>query len=251
MQFTPPLIKALLIKRYKRFLADVMVFNDEGMLISATAHCPNTGSMKNCQAPQAEIWCSRSDNPKRKYPLTWELIKMPRVTSRENCSDIFFDFIGINTHRANALVKEAIENKVIDELQGYSDIKREVWDGKKHRLDFMLQGAGQRICYVEVKSVTLLYGDGGVGLFPDAITARGTRHLQVLMERVRQGDRAVLFFCVQHSGVMSVAPEKVIDPVYARTLVQACQHGVEILAYKAQITPEAIALTHSLPVDLS
>lgn len=238
VNFHPPLASGRLIKRYKRFLADIELA-DSSVL---TVHCPNTGSMKNCARPGSQVWFSRSDNPKRKYPNTFELVEVGPG-----------EIAGINTGRANALVKEAIEGDVVTELSGYGSLRGEVRYGReKSRIDFLL-GDHPRLpgqdCYVEVKNVTLGMGDG-LGLFPDAVTARGTRHLRELRQIRAEGHRAVLFFCVQHTGVEEVAPAEAIDPDYAAALREAVAGGVEVLAYRARITPEEVTLTYRVPVIL-
>jgi sugar fermentation stimulation protein A len=231
---------ATLIRRYKRFLADIQL--DDGEIL--TIHCPNTGSMKNCAFPGSRIWYSKSNNKNRKYPHTWELIETPAG-----------HLIGVNTGKANRLVREAIESGVVEELTGYADIRAEVRYGvdKKSRVDFVLSnesGSTAMECYVEVKSVTLLdetCGEG-VGLFPDAVSERGTRHLNELMHVARNGQRAVLFFCVQHTGIGEVRPADDIDPVYGQTLRKALVAGVEVLAYRADIKPGTMALRERLTV---
>lgn len=234
MEFHSPLPSASFIKRYKRFMADVRLPSGEVM----TLHCPNTGSMKNCLVSEAPVWYSRSDNEKRKYPCTWEIIEIaPNL------------HVGVNTHRANALVKEGIMNGVIKELQGYSDIREEVVYGQeKSRIDFLLSKENSH-CYVEVKNVTLCEGDN-VAYFPDAVSVRGTKHLRELIRVVEGGDRAVLVFCVQHTGVDKVAPADHIDPQYGEVLRMAEKAGVELLAYQAAISPEAITLKKAMTVVL-
>jgi len=231
MQFDT-LIPATLHKRYKRFLADVEL--DTGEKI--TAHCPNTGAMTACAEPGSRVWLSLSDNPKRKYPHTWELVQ----TSSG-------DMACIHSAKANALVKEAIENGVVKELSNYQAIHSEVKFGsEKSRVDFLLEGANEK-CFVEVKSVTLLLA-AGLGVFPDAVSERGSRHLRELIEMKAQGHRAVLFFCVQHTGIEQVAPADLIDSRYGETFREALARGVEVLAYGASISPRAIRLHKPLPV---
>ncbi len=231
MRFSPPLHSAKLIKRYKRFLADVELPNGERI----TLHCPNTGSMKNCCDPGSQVWFSDSQNPKRKYQYTWELV---RVGNRFKAC--------INTARANGLVKEALERGLIPELAGYDEIKTEVPYGDENsRIDFLLSGPQGR-CFVEVKSVTL--GEGRIGYFPDAVTTRGQKHLRELMAVKSQGDRAVLFFCVQHTGVVEVRPAEHIDADYARLLREAWNEGVEIYAWRASISDRLLELAKPLPV---
>lgn len=234
MKIEPPLEQAILLKRYKRFLADIRLANGEEM----TIHCPNTGSMKNCWAPETPCWFSRSNDPKRKLPGTLEITSTP---------DGFL--AGVNTGRPNKLVREAIESGVIAELQGYSEIRPEVKYGDENsRVDLLLID-GERRCYVEVKNTTLGVGDGRV-LFPDAVTTRGAKHLRELMAMVEQGHRAVLVFCVQHSGAQSVGPADEIDPVYGQTLREAMDAGVEVLAYGCDLSAEEINLKSALPFYL-
>lgn len=234
MKIDPPLEQATLLKRYKRFLADIRLANGEEM----TIHCPNTGSMKNCWAPDTPCWFSRSNDPKRKLPGTLEIT---------TTGDGFLT--GVNTGRPNKLVREAIENGVIAELQGYSEIRPEVKYGDENsRIDLLLI-EGERRCYVEVKNTTLGVGDGRV-LFPDAVTTRGAKHLRELMAMVEQGHRAVLVFCVQHSGAQSVGPADEIDPVYGQTLREAMEAGVEVIAYGCDLSAEEINLKLALPFYL-
>lgn len=234
MKIEPPLEQAILLKRYKRFLADIRLANGEEM----TIHCPNTGSMKNCWAPETPCWFSRSNDPKRKLPGTLEITSTPDGV-----------LVGVNTGRPNKLVREAIESGVIAELQGYSEIRPEVKYGDENsRIDLLLVD-GERRCYVEVKNTTLGVGDGRV-LFPDAVTTRGTKHLRELMAMVEQGHRAVLVFCVQHSGAQSVGPADEIDPVYGQTLREAMDAGVEVLAYGCDLSAEEISLRSALPFYL-
>ena len=239
MQFKEDFQQGLLLRRYKRFLADIETKN--GPL---TIHCPNTGSMKNCQEPGSRVWYTDSGNPKRKYPCTWQVVESQQGSK-----------IGINTGLANSLVKEAIENGTIAELQGYPLIRSEVpYGAQKSRIDLFLQSeTNKRIdsCYVEVKNVSLGMGSG-LGRFPDAVTTRGQKHLQELMEVTRQGARSVLLFCVQHEGIDFVKPADEIDPEYGRLLRQAHAAGVELLAYRAkfEVDCSSIRLTQAIPVEL-
>lgn len=234
MQFIPPLIEATLIKRYKRFLADVTFTGGE----QGTVYCPNTGSMLNCAEPGRRIWLSRSDDPKRKYQYTWQLIE-PEPSQ----------FACIHSALANQLVREGIEQGVVRELAGYDSLQTEVRYGQeKSRIDFLLASGAQR-CYVEVKSVTLHVGQG-LGLFPDAVSARGAKHLRELIEMKRSGCRAVLFFCVQHTGIERVAPAHRIDREYGETLRKAVAAGVEVFAYSVDINPSAMQITKALPFDI-
>lgn len=247
MRFDPPFNQATLIKRYKRFLVDVDCGN--GQL--KTIHCPNTGSMRNCIESESRCWYSLSDNKKRKYPETLEIVTTPSG-----------HLAGVNTSRANKLVAEAIGDGVIRELRSYSSIKPEIKCPElDSRIDFLLTGHKRdpRECYVEVKSVTLL-GDGGEtenqqikegrGFFPDSVSERGTKHLKALMNLVDRGKRAVIFYCVQHSGIESVSPADRIDKIYGETLRKAVAQGVEVLAYRAEISDREIRLTRPLPIIL-
>jgi sugar fermentation stimulation protein A len=232
--------QATLLRRYKRFLADVRLSDGSEL----TLHCPNTGSMKNCVLPETPCWFSTSDNPKRKYANTLEVVTTPGG-----------HLAGINTGRANALVRDAILNGTLKALQGYPLIRQEVIYGQeKSRIDFLLAGAAQdaRDCYVEVKSVTLMEAPGQ-GQFPDAVSQRGSKHLRELISMVQLGHRAVLLFCVQHTGIAWVEPADAIDPVYGEHLRNAIAAGVEVMAWQANIAPAAgdIALVRELPLRIS
>ena len=231
MKLPQPLFKGILLRRYKRFLADVRLENGEVV----TAHCPNSGSMKGCQEPGSAVLLSRRDNPRRKLPYTWELVKADGV------------WVGINTQYPNRLVREAIEQGVVPELSGYRRIRNEVNYGRGSRVDLLLEGE-QGLCYVEVKNVTLV--ESGRALFPDAVTLRGQKHLRELMEMVSQGHRAVIFFVVQRADGHILSPADEIDPVYGKLLREAVAHGVEALAYQARVTPREVVLSHRIPVVL-
>lgn len=232
MEFTRPLIEGRLIKRYKRFLADIKLPTGEVIV----AHCPNTGSMKRCQQENARVWVSKSDNPKRKLAYTWELVEVD--ASYLAC---------INTGYPNKLVGEAIEQGVVSELIGYDTMKAEVKYGEKSRIDWLLAKDDGELCYVEVKNVTLLEEDGK-GYFPDAVTERGRKHLHEMMAMVEQGHRAVLFFCVSHTGINQVSLAQHIDPAYAETFYQALEKGVEVLAYQVDISPQAMKVARPIEV---
>lgn len=230
---------ALLLRRYKRFLADVRLPSGEEL----TLHCPNTGSMKNCVLPETPCWYSTSDSKTRKYPHSLEIVTVPGG-----------HWAGINTGRANGLVATAIAEGVIAELQGYKTLRPEVRYGEeKSRIDFLLSDHPQdtRLCYLEVKSVTLMEAEGQ-GFFPDAVSARGTKHLRELMQMQRTGHRAVLCFCVQHNGIVQVSPADHIDSDYGATLREALAAGVEVLVYGAAIDPAAgiVRLERALPLIL-
>ncbi|UCQ17259.1 DNA/RNA nuclease SfsA [Edwardsiella tarda] len=233
MQFTAPLQSATLLKRYKRFLADVR--RPDGQIF--TLHCANTGAMTGCATPGDTVWYSTSDNPRRKYPSTWELTESQTGA-----------WICVNTQRANALVHEAIAQQRIVELSGYTKIRSEVRYGTENsRIDLLLQAEERPDCYIEVKSVTLL--QQGCGYFPDAVSTRGQKHLRELQQQVQSGARAVLFFAVLHSGIERVRAARHIDAHYAQLLAQASDLGVEVICYTARITPGGITLTRPLPFE--
>ncbi|KWU52936.1 DNA/RNA nuclease SfsA [Pseudomonas palleroniana] len=235
MRFHPPLEQGRLIRRYKRFLTDIET--DAGELL--TIHCPNTGSMLNCMLEGGQVWFSRSDDPKRKLPGTWEIAETPQ--GRLAC---------INTARANQLVEEALRAGVITELNGFTALKREVPYGQeKSRIDFRLEYP-QGAAYVEVKSVTLGFDDSSVAAFPDAVTQRGAKHLRELAHLAREGVRAVQLYCVCLSGVDAVRPAVEIDAGYAAALREAKAAGVEVLAYGVRVTPEEMYVDRRLEVLL-
>lgn len=220
--------KATLIKRYKRFLADVVL--EDGS--ETTLHVANTGAMTGCAEPGDTIWYSTSTNPKRKYPFSWELTQ-----TKNN------HFICVNTMRANQLVEEAIKAELISELAGYKNLKREVKYGEENsKVDiFLSEGTSKTTkddAYVEVKSVTLLGQTAeqkrdGQGFFPDTVTIRGQKHLRELTTLSQQGSRTVLFFAILHSGINKVSAANHIDKQYSELLKAAYTAGVEVIAYKA------------------
>lgn len=233
MKYSKPLQRVKLLRRYKRFLADVQWPDGSEM----TVHTANTGAMLGCAIPGNHIWIRDSENDRRKYRYSWEISAGEGQT-----------LIGVNTGLANALVAEGIQAGVVSELTGYSLIRREVPYAGGSRIDLLLQQAGRSDCYVEVKNVTARAGDQAI--FPDAVTARGTKHLQALTEMVRAGQRAVIFFCVQRSDVDSFRPAREIDPTYAETLHHALDNGVEALAYGVSISPREITLCRAIPVKI-
>ena len=236
MLFFPALEEGRLIRRYKRFLADIETVHGELL----TIHCPNTGSMLNCMAEGARVWFSRSNDPKRKLPCTWEIGETPQ--GRLAC---------INTARANSLIEEALRAGVIGELNGFIGLKREVAYGMENsRIDFRLDYPDRSSAWVEVKSVTLGFGGTNVAAFPDAVTLRGAKHLRELACLAREGVRAVQLYCVNLSGIEAVRPAQEIDPVYAAALREAVAAGVEVLAYGATLTPEQMWIDRPLPVLL-
>ena len=235
MQFEPALEQGQLLRRYKRFLADIETASGELL----TIHCPNTGSMFNCMQEGGAVWFSRSNDPKRKLPGTWELSETPQ--GRLAC---------VNTGRANALVEEALRAGVITELAGFIGLRREVRYGEERsRIDFRLDYPSGP-AFVEVKSVTLGFADSNVAAFPDARTERGAKHLRELTALARNGVRAVQLYCVNLSGIEAVRPAAEIDPRYAATLREALAAGVEVLAYGVEISPQGIRVVRKLQVQL-
>lgn len=235
MKFPQTLIEGRLLRRYKRFLADIELDNGDCI----TAHTANTGAMSGCSEPGSRVWLSRSSNPKRKYAHTWELVEVAPAV-----------LCGINTQLSNQLVREAIEAGCIEELRDYENIRSEVRYGAENsRIDLLLEPSEQderASCYVEVKNVTLV--EQGIARFPDAVSARGTRHLRELMTMVESGQRAVIFFCVQRCDCHQLRPADAIDKIYGQTLRQALAKGVEALAYQAEVKTTGIRLVRPLPV---
>ena len=225
------LLPGRLLRRYKRFLADMELADGR----TVTAHCPNSGSMTGCAVPGSPVLLSVSSKPSRKLPYTWELVQADGV------------WVGINTSLTNRLAREGIENGMVAELSGYEFLRGEVPYGAHSRLDFMLSGE-RGDCFVEVKNVTLV--DGKRALFPDAVTVRGQKHLRDLMEIVTTGKRGVIFFVVQRGDAELVSPAERIDPEYARLLRLAVGSGVEAIAYQAMVSPTEIKLSQRLPVIL-
>lgn len=232
MKFDQSLIPATLLRRYKRFLADVEL--DDGKEI--TVHCPNTGSMRHCIVENSLCWLLDSNNPKRKYRFSLERVTTPSGATA-----------GINSARANTLVVEAIQSGVIEELQGYEAISTEQKYGSENsRIDILLQSPGQQ-CFVEVKSVTL-EEQTGQGFFPDAVSTRGQKHLRELIAMREAGHRAVLLFCVQHTGIESVSPAAHIDPKYSELFRVAIQAGVQVLAYGVAFSEDGVNIVQQLPI---
>jgi sugar fermentation stimulation protein A len=230
VRFTSPLVPGVLIRRYQRFLADVRLA--DGRII--TAHCPNSGSMMGCNVPGREVLLSRATNPKRKTRYTWELIHLPST------------WVGINTLTANRLVAEAALMKGIPELGPFDKLSREVKLAHS-RIDFCLL-QGDISFFVEVKNVTLV--EKATAFFPDAPTARGRKHLQVLIDAIHHGHRSAMFYVVQREDAESFAPAAHIDLAYAHSLRRAKQAGVNIVAYRARVCPTEIFLDRPLPVAL-
>ena len=232
MRVPDPLLEGRLVRRYKRFLADVELAGGEVVV----AHCANPGSMLGLQEAGAEVWLSRAQNPKRKLRYTWELL---RVEGR---------LVGINTHHPNAIVAEAVAAGAVPELAGYPGLRREVRYGRNSRIDLLLEAEGRPICYVEVKNVHLRRD--GPAEFPDSVTARGAKHLVELGDMVAAGHRAVMFYLVQREDCERFRIAADIDPAYAAALEKARALGVEAICYCCSISPRAIELDRPLPLDL-
>ncbi|SEM02692.1 DNA/RNA nuclease SfsA [Halomonas daqiaonensis] len=238
----PALVPGILLRRYKRFLADVRL--DDGREV--VAHCPNTGSMRAVNVPGCRVWLSPSDNPARKLAWTWELIELPQPNGTTATASV-------HTGRANRIVEEALREGKVEELAGYAALRREA-SVERARLDFRLDDPERGCVFVEVKQVTLMEADGH-GYFPDAVSARGRRHLEALALLAAQGHRAVLLFCVAHEGIEDVAPAAHLDPAYAASLREVAGLGVEVLARRCEVireagVPVAIRLGRRLPVSL-
>lgn len=227
-RFSSSLIHGKLIKRYKRFLVDVELSNGE----LVTAHCPNTGAMTGCDIKGVNVMLSVSNNPKRKYPYTWEY-----------SSDLAGNLIGINSATANKVVKDALVKRQIPELQHYANVYPETKHGDS-RIDFMLQEDGAPDAYVEVKSVTL--AEGKVALFPDTVTTRGTKHCHELAAIAQQGHQAFLFFCIQRENIHAFKIAQHIDPKYAQSIEYAKENGVKILIYDCQLLDQGIRISKTL-----
>lgn len=228
----PPLITGTLIKRYKRFLADVEL--ESGEIV--TAHCPNTGSMQACCEPGRSVYLSRHDNPKRKLKYTWELIAMPG------------SLVGVNTLTPNRLVALAIAGSDIKELRGYDRIQREVKVGDHSRIDLLLTKGANRRCFIEIKNSTLV--EDGVALFPDAVTARGQKHIAELEKLSAAGDRCVMFYFIQRMDARVFRPADHIDVAYGKALRQAVKNNVEVLAYDVHIDLQGIRIRRKIPCEL-
>lgn len=231
MIFPNKLVHGKLIRRYKRFLADVELDNGEVVI----AHTSNSGSMKSCLEEGAEVYLTHVDDPKRKTKYTWEMIK------------INGSWVGINTAVPNLLVAEAVKNHQIKALAGYSFVKREVkFDDS--RFDVFASNEKEE-CFIEVKNVSLRVEN--YARFPDAVTTRGKKHLNTLMKVKQEGKRAVMVYVIQRADVDVFAPAVDIDPEYAKTLKEAYENGVEVYPIRAIVSPEKIELGELLPFDLS
>lgn len=239
MKFSTKLLQATFLKRYKRFLADIQL--ESGEII--TAHCPNTGSMTNCLLEGSPCWISEAENPQRKTRFTWELATTPEGA-----------IACINTHRANALIKEALVNGRIAELQGFDALEPEKTIHNRRRCDFLLHNSNQdhpkkqKKTFVEVKSVTL--AEGTQGYFPDSHSERAIKQIEALSEMIKQGHQATIIFCVQHSNIEHVAPADHITPAYGKALRQGVANGINVIAYKTHISTSEMYINKSLRIEL-
>lgn len=231
MDFPDPLLRGRLIKRYKRFMADIVLDSGE----TVTAHCANTGAMLGVQEANSEVWLSPARNPDRKLKFTWELIR------------IGDGLVGINTAHPNKIVAEAIENNNIPELAGYGSLRREVKYGNNSRIDILLSDEAKPDCYVEIKNVHLMR-TAGLAEFPDSISTRAAKHQGELAEMVTQGARAVAIYLCQREDCDSFALAADIDPGYATAVLAARNVGVESLCYVCTLTPEGISADRRIEI---
>ncbi|MBN9412761.1 MAG: DNA/RNA nuclease SfsA [Candidatus Paracaedimonas acanthamoebae] len=233
MKFSTTLLEGILLKRYKRFLADVRLAGGQ----EVTAHCPNPGAMLDVASPGLSIWLtSYPPESPRKLKYTWELVKHNDV------------LIGVNTMHPNNIVEEALKEKKIPEFSSYTTWRREVKYGTNSRIDFILEGPNLPPCYLEVKNVHLKRDD--YVQFPDSVTLRGTKHLKELEAMKKQGARAIVLYVVQREDCTRFKPAKIIDPLYAITAYNAMLQGVETLCYNCRVTPEEIILNQPITVEL-
>ena len=235
MRFPSPLVPATLLRRYKRFLADVVLPNG----VETTVHVANPGAMTGLAAPGARVWLSKSNNPARKLPFSWELVEVDLGSGPE--------LVGVNTAHPNRLVGTAVAAGTIAELAGYDTLRREVKYGRNSRVDFLLEGHGRPPCYAEAKNVHLMRAKG-LAEFPDSVTARGARHLDELSAMVAQGCRAVMVFLVQIGSADRFALARDIDSKYGIAFDRARKAGVEAIAYRCAISESEITIAGAVPV---
>ena len=240
MRFSSELVPATLLRRYKRFLADVELADGN----VTTVHVANPGGMIGLQSPGSRVWLSRSSNAKRKLPYSWELVEVDFGGGPE--------LVGVNTAHPNTLVAEALTAGIVPELAGYTGIRREVGYGdgafgSASRIDFLLESLGRPPCYLEIKNVHLMRRQG-VAEFPDSVTARGARHLDELAAMATSGARAVMLYVVQIGSAETFSLARDIDPAYGRAFDRARTAGVEALAWRCRLTPQGIDLMQPIPV---
>jgi len=231
MDFPQPLTRATLVRRYKRFFADVVL----GDGTEITAHCPNPGAMLGLNMPGLPCWISRSDDPKRKLAHTLELVEVEGG-----------GIVGVNTLHPNRLTAEALAANAIPELTGYASHRREVRYGANSRVDFLLEAPDRPPCWLEVKNCHLMR-EPGLAEFPDCVAARSTKHLRELAEMARSGERAVLLFVVQRTDCDRFSPAADCDPLFAKTLAQVAEEGVEVLVYGCEVTTSGVKLARPMP----
>jgi len=235
MRFSAPLMPATLVRRYKRFLADVVLPSGE----TITVHCANPGAMTGLNVPGARVWLSKSANAARKLPHSWELIEVDLGAGVE--------LVGINTGHPNALAGEAIAAGLIPELAGYATARREVRYGESSRVDFLLEGPPRPACYVEIKNVHLMR-ERGLAEFPDAVTRRGARHLAELAAMVAAGHRAMMLFLIQIGSAQCFKLARDIDPAYGQAYDAARRAGVEVIAYRCVISRDGIEVAQPVAI---
>jgi sugar fermentation stimulation protein A len=235
MKFGSPLIPAMLVRRYKRFLADVIF--DTGEM--TTVHVPNPGAMTGLDKPYSRVWLSDSQNPMRSLRYTWELVEADCGSGPE--------IVGVNTVQPNLLVADALQAELFPQLRDYPTIRREVKYGTNSRADFVLEAPQRPRCYLEVKNVHLMRTPR-FAEFPDCVTVRGTKHLDDLATMVGQGARAVLLFVIQIPSAERFAVAGDIDPAYAAGFARAHAKGVEILAWRCEINVESIDIVAPVPL---
>jgi sugar fermentation stimulation protein A len=233
MEFSSPLAGGTLLRRYKRFLADVRL--DDGTVV--TAACPNTGAMLGLTGAGARVYLSRSESPTRKYPHTWELVEIAGL-----------GLVGVNTGSPNRIAREAVVGGLLPELSGYGTLRMEVKYGENSRIDILLEDGGRPPCYVEVKNAHLFRKPGLVE-FPDCVTERGTKHLDELARMVARGCRAAMLYIVQASGPSRLALAGDLDPTYFKAFARARRAGVEAYALCCKVSTSAIAADRAIPVD--
>jgi sugar fermentation stimulation protein A len=229
MRFPAPLMPATLVRRYKRFLADVVLPGGE----ETTVHVANPGAMTGLAAPGSKVWLSRSERAARKLPLSWELVEVDFGAGPE--------LVGVNTGHPNGIVFEALAAQQIPALGGYATIRREVKYGQSSRIDLLLEGEGRKPCYLEIKNVHLMR-QAGLAEFPDAVTARGARHLAELAAMVASGARAVMLYVVQIGSTQRFGLARDIDPRYAAAFDLARAAGVEAIAWRCRVSEEGICV---------
>lgn len=232
MNFPSPLLPGILIKRYKRFLADIKLDSGEEI----TAHCANPGSLFGATDPGLKVWVSHAPSPTRKLPYSWQIVEIDNT------------LVGVNTSLPNSLAEEAILANRIPELSGYSGLKREVKYSDNSRIDILLMDANKPPCYVEVKNVHMKRGTSAQ--FPDSVTTRGTKHLRDLEKMAAQGARAVMLYVIQRDDCDTFSFAADIDPVYANTAAHAFENGVEALAYGCAVTPQEIQIANQIDIIL-